>query len=140
SATELTWIAQQLRAAYGQNFAITAPPQPTSTQDQSMLQAMSNAGALTYAAPQYYDWSGFNAPGFIKTNVDQCGAQLGAASKVVVGLVGNYDNGPSQDDCVREWNAIKAAHPTIRGVFCWSAQTDLAAGNSWGSKMKSLLA
>ena len=140
SATEMIWIAQQLRASYGQNFAITAPPQPNSAQDRSMLQAMSNAGALTYAAPQYYDWTGFNEPGFISNSIGQWVALLGDASKVVVGMGGSYSNGPSLDDCIREWDIIKAAHPTIRGMFCWSAQTDLNAGNVWCSTMKSRLA
>ena len=103
-----------------------------------MLQAMS--GALTYAAPQYYDWAGCNDPGYISTSIDQWVTRLGDASKVVVGLGGSYSNGPSLSDCIREWDRIKAAHPTIRGMFCWSAQTNLGANNAWGSTMKPRLA
>ena len=66
-------------------------------------------------------------------------ARLGDASKVVVGLGGSYANGPSLSDCTREWDRIKAAHPTIRGMFCWSAQTNLSADNVWGSTMKARL-
>ena len=36
-------------------------------------------------------------------------------------------------ECIREWDKIKAAHPTIRGMFCWSAQTNLNAGNVWSA-------
>jgi hypothetical protein len=140
SATEMIWIAQQLRASYGENFAITAPPQPNSAQDRSMLQEMSNAEVLTYAAPQYYDWTGFNEPGFISNSIRQWVALLGDASKVVVGMSGNHSNGPSVEDCIREWDSIKSAHPTIRGMFCWSAQTNLNARKVWGSTMKSKLA
>ena len=39
-----------------------------------------------------------------------------------------------------EWATIKAAHPNIRGMFCWSAQTNLSGGNTWGSTMKAALA
>ena len=138
SPDELIWIAQQLRASYGQNFAITAPPQPNAEQ-QAMLQVVSNAGALTYAAPQYYDWSGFYVDGFISNDINQWVAKMGDASKVVVGMGGSYSNGPSLDDCIREWDRIKAAHPTIRGMFCWSAQTNLDGRNAWGSTMKARL-
>jgi hypothetical protein len=140
SPEEMIWIAQQLRASYGQNFAITAPPAPNSPQDRSMLRAMSNAGALTYAGPQYYDWVGFNDPGFISKSIGEWVALLGDARKVVVGMGGSYSNGPSLNDCIREWDIIKKAHPTIRGMFCWSAQTNLNAGNIWCSTMKSRLA
>jgi hypothetical protein len=141
---EMIWIAQQLRLSYGQNFAITAPPQPTSAVQISLLQEMSNKGALTYAAPQYYDWSGFNDDWFISKDIDKWVTLLGDARKVVVGMGGCYSNGPSLDVCTREWDRIKAAHPTIRGMFCWSAQTNLSAypypRNAWGSTMKARLA
>ena len=134
SPTEMIWIAQQLRASVWselRHHGATATRR--GRKDRAMLQAMSKAGALTYAAPQYYDWDGFNEPGFISNDIDEWVTQLGDASKVVVGLGGSYSNGPSVDDCIREWDIIKTAHPTIRGMFCWSAQTNLSAGNVWGS-------
>jgi chitinase len=138
SATEMIWIAGQLIATYGPNFIITTPPQPTSSDDLALCKAMADAGVLTYAAPQFYDWSGFNAPGFISNNIATWVSTLGA-SKVMIGLSANYANGPSLSDSTREWNASVAANPGLRGAFCWSAQTDLAGGNTWGSTMKSLL-
>lgn len=138
SPAEMVWIAQQLKAMFGQHFAITAPPQPNSPEDRAMLKAMSDAGVLTWAAPQYYDWSGFNAAGFISGRTNDWIADLGA-EKVVIGLAANYSNGPSLSDCVREWNAVKAAHPGIRGMFCWSAQLNLHGGNQWGSSMRALM-
>ena len=63
----------------------------------------------------------------------------GCAANSVIGFSANYSNGPSLDDCAREWSAIKAAHPDIRGMFCWSAQTNLQGGNGWGSAMKGSL-
>jgi len=137
--TEMVWIAQQLRAAYGPDFAITSPASPNETTQQQMMLTLKNAGLLTYAAPQYYDWSGFNAVGYIKNATDTWSALLGE-SFVGVGLTADYSNGPSLADCTREWAAIKAAHPGIRGMFCWSAQTNMSGGNTWGSTMKAMLA
>jgi chitinase len=135
---EMVWIAQQLRAAYGDNFAVTSPPQPNDTLQQSLMANLKNAGMLTYCAPQFYDWNGFNAIGYIRNAIDTWAAQVGAAN-LAVGLSANYGNGPSMDDCAREWAAVKVAHPEIRGMFCWSAQTNLQGGNAWGSAMKASL-
>jgi hypothetical protein len=136
---EMVWIAQQLRAAYGADFAITSPAGANGTLDQNLMIALKDAGMLTYAAPQHYDWSGFNAVGYIANSIDTWSRALGE-SLVCVGLSANYANGPSLSDCQREWATIKAAHPDIRGMFCWSAQTNLSGGNTWGSTMKAALA
>ena len=135
---EMVWIAQQLKAAYGDNFAVTSPPQPNDSLQQSLMAALKDAGVLTYCAPQFYDWNGFNAVGYIKNATDTWAARIGAGN-LAIGLSANYDNGPSMDDCAREWNAIKAAYPGIRGMFCWSAQTNLKGNNGWGSAMKGSL-
>jgi len=137
---EMIWIAQQLRALYGADFAITSPPQPNDPNQQSLMAAMAQAGVLNWAGPQFYDWSGFNASGYIAGRINTwVGLVGGDATRTVVGLSANYSNGPSLADCVREWNAVKVAHPEIRGMFCWSAQTNLAGGHGWGSAMKKLL-
>ncbi|TFY98654.1 glycosyl hydrolase family 18 protein [Ramlibacter rhizophilus] len=133
-STEMVWIASQLKALYGSEFAITAPPQPNSPEQQRLMADMAKAGVLDYAGPQFYDWSGFNAPGYIKGRVDTWVGLLGD-KRTVVGLSANYSNGPSMADCLREWDAAKAAHPGLRGMFCWSAQTQLAGGNAWAKEM-----
>ena len=61
------------------------------------------------------------------------------APKVMLGLAANYANGPSLQECIREWNRVKAAHPNIRGMFCWNAQLNLSGGNTWGRTMKARL-
>ncbi len=123
------------RTGSSQPWVPAAPPQPNSPADRAMLKAMSDAGVLTWAAPQYYDWSGFNEPGFISRRTNDWVNDLGAG-KVMVGLSANYSNGPSLQDCIREWDAVKKAHPNIRGMFCWSAQHNLSGSNTWGSTMK----
>jgi chitinase len=136
---EMVWISRQLKARFGDNFAITSPPQPNDPVQQQLMKGLLDAGVLTYAAPQYYDWSGFNEPGYIKGRTDTWVSLLGNASNVAVGLSASYSNGPSLDDCIREWDAVKATHPGIRGMFCWCAQTNLSGGNSWGGTMKKRL-
>lgn len=138
SQAEMVWIAEQLKSQYGNGFAITAPPQPNSPEDRAMLKAMADAGVLSWAGPQYYDWSGFNEPGFIRTRTRDWVNDL-SASRVMVGLSANYPQGPSLDDCIREWDAVKSEHAGIRGMFCWSAQLNLDGGNTWGSTMKARL-
>jgi len=138
SAAEMIWMATQLKALYGADFAITAPPQPNSADDLALMKAMADAGVLTWASPQYYDWPGFNAPGFISNRTNDWVAALGP-QRVMVGLSANYADGPSLSDCIREWDSIKAAHPELRGMFSWNAQLNLAGGNAWGSTMRSRL-
>ena len=151
SLGEMVWIAQQLVATYGPGFMITSPPAPTSTgggpvngiamgapADLNVMGALADAGVLTYAAPQFYDWSFYNGPGVISSIAEQWIARLGA-DKVVLGLSANYPNGPSLADCIREYEAVRTKHPNIRGAYCWSAQNNMAAGNVWGSTMRSLL-
>ncbi|HSW16973.1 MAG TPA: glycosyl hydrolase family 18 protein [Ramlibacter sp.] len=135
SSDEMIWISRQLKAIYGDGFAITAPPQPNSAEDRAMLKAMSDAGVLTWCGPQYYDWSGFNEPGFIRNRTKDWVNDLGER-KVMLGLSANYSNGPTLQDCIREWDAVKADYPNIRGMFCWSAQLNLAGGNAWGQAAK----
>jgi chitinase len=139
SAAEMTWIAQQLRAAYGSSFAITAPPNPTADSDKAMLRTMNDAGALTCQGGQYYEWSGFDNPAFIVARVDEW-CDLVGADKTMVGFTPfNYGNGVSKTNQLAAWATIKAKHPNIRGMFCWSAQLNLAEGNQWGSTMKPLV-
>lgn len=133
---EMIWIAQQLRALYGPQFGVTSPPQPNDPLQHALMMGLMNAGVLTYAASQYYDWSGFSAPGYIKNAADQWVSRLGDARNVVIGFSANYANGPSLEDCIREWDGVKATHPEIRGMFCWSAQTNLAGGSAWSRAMK----
>ncbi len=135
SPGEMVWIASQLRSRLGDAFAITAPPQPNSPEDRVLLKSMNDAGMLDWAGPQYYDWSGFNDPGFISRRTDDWVGDLGA-DKVLLGLTANYGNGPNLADCMREWDAVRAKYPAIRGMFCWSAQLNLAGGNVWGASMK----
>lgn len=148
---EMIWISQQLRATYGPDFMITSPPAATNTGgapvnsismgspvDINFIGALKAVGLLTYVGPQYYDWDFYKLPGSVKGVNDQWVGRLGA-EYVCVGLSANYPNGLTLAECVREWTAIKAAYPNIRGVFCWTAQSNMNNANAWGSAMKAQL-
>jgi chitinase len=137
----MLWIAQQARNEYGTGFAFTTPPQPSGAPYQiDFCQYMYQNGHLTYAGPQYYDWDGFRASGYVKSRTDEWVQHLGGNQAAnVVGLSANYGAGLTLQECIREWDAIKAAYPNIRGMFCWNAQLNIAGGNQWGSTMKARL-
>lgn len=135
--SEMIWIGQQLKSIYGSSFLITSPPEPDAQYQKDLCSAMYNAGALDYAAMQFYDWVGFKDPGFISGRVNTWVTLMGAANRVVVGLPADYSpsTSPTLAECTREWDIIEAAHPTIRGAFGWSAQTNNVGGNVWGTTM-----
>jgi chitinase len=152
--SEMIWICQQLRDLYGPEFAITSPPAGFNTggapvagiaagqaADIDLMGALKDAGLLTYAAPQFYDWSFYKGTGVVSAITDQWVARLGA-DHVCVGLSAEYNfaNALTLVECQREMSSILAAHPNIRGVFCWSAQFNMNGGNAWGSIMKAALA
>ena len=142
SPTEMTWIAQQLKAAYGPDFSISAPPAPGAgwaPMDRTLTAAMAKAGVMDYAGPQFYDSSDLTQESTIVNLIDEWVANMGSAEKVVVGLSSNYGAGPTLATCQSAWKKIVAKHPKIRGVFAWSAQDDAGGGYNWGKTMGPLV-
>src|SRR5439155_25406787 len=52
--SEMIWMSLELKKRYP-GFFVTAPPAPWNDVDKSFCAQMVSAGALDYAAPQYYD-------------------------------------------------------------------------------------
>ncbi|HEX8609947.1 MAG TPA: glycosyl hydrolase family 18 protein [Telluria sp.] len=124
---EMVWISLELKKRYP-GFIISAPPAPWNAVDKEFCRAMVAAGAMDYAAPQYYDGPGLNDPAYVAENVKQWVAALGA-NRVVVGFgISNATNYMSRDQAVSAWNKVKANHPDIRGGFNWEIHTDEAQG------------
>lgn len=137
--TEMVYIAGQLKALYGTTFGVTSPPAPTRTGgapvngismgdpgDLSLMGALADAGYLTYAAPQYYDWSFFKQVDTIHQINQQWVNRLGA-SRVVIGLgAGNYNTGAATtlSESNREWDQCLSSNAAQRGVYCWNASFD----------------
>ncbi|MES2356421.1 MAG: glycosyl hydrolase family 18 protein [Pseudomonadota bacterium] len=124
---EMIWISLELKRLYP-GFIITSPPAPWNPRDMTFCQAMVNAGAMDYAAPQYYDGPGLNDPSYVVQNVNQWISMLGP-THVVIGF-GVWDalNYMTSGQASLAWNQVWARHPTIRGGFNWQIHTDEAAG------------
>jgi chitinase len=134
NTTEYVWMAQELKRRFGSSFLITCPPAPWNTTDRAFVKSMLAAGALDYAAPQYYDGPGLSDPTYIANSVRTWinDVAAGNASKIVVGFgiepgAANYS---TTAQVAQAWNQIEAEFPTIRGAFVWSHTGDQA--NGWG--------
>ncbi len=124
---EMIWISLELKRLYP-GFLISAPPAPWNNIDKEFCRAMVAAGALDYAAPQYYDGPGLNQPAYVVDNVKQWVSLLGA-NRVVVGFgINNATNYMSKDQAITTWKQVKANHPDIRGGFDWQINTDEEQG------------
>lgn len=132
SATELIWIVQQLRATYGAGFLVTAPPDANSETDRAMLTQMYNAGCLSWCAPQFYDWVGYDDLTLINTRLTAYRDGFGGnASAVMAGFPANnnLDAGPGLTHCQQAYDTFVGANPAFRGAMCWNAQIN--AGTSF---------
>jgi hypothetical protein len=142
SGVEMSYIGKQLKSKYGNDFSITCPPAPGAgyaPMDRTLTKAMSDAGVLTYAGPQFYDSSDLTQLNTIVSLVREWCAHLGDPRKVVVGLSSNYGGGPSLATCQSAWKQLVSEYPTLRGVFAWSAQDDAGGGWNWGKAMGPLV-
>lgn len=142
-ATEMVWIAGQLKAQYGANFAIVSPPQPNSPVDQYLMLQLANANCLTWCNPQYYDWSGFKEVGFISglsggINRNKTWVDLLGQTRVAVGMSANYDYASSLTlaEANREWDAVASPYPNERGVSAWNTELDATGGNAFANNFK----
>jgi chitinase len=89
---------------------------------------MASAGALDYAAPQYYDGPDLATQGYLVPNVDTWVSLLGE-DKVVVGFgISDAANYWTTAGVVSAWNAVKGNHPNLRGAFDWQIDVDQADG------------
>jgi chitinase len=125
--SEMIWIGQTLKGMYP-GFLVTTPPAPWSTVDQEMASQMVAAGALDYAAPQYYDGPNLATQAYVVPNVDTWVAMLGA-NRVVVGFgVWDQPNYMTIQQAVSTWNAVVANHADIGGAFDWQLDVDQTTG------------
>ena len=142
SPTEMVYIAQQLKALYGSDFSITAPPAPGAgwaPMDRTLTAAMAKAGVMDFAGPQFYDSPDLTQLGTITSLIDEWVVNMGDASKVVIGLTSNYGAGPTLATSQEAWKRCVAKHPKLRGVFAWSAQDDAAGSWNFGKVMGPLV-
>ncbi len=136
--SEMIWISQQLKTRYP-GFLITAPPAPWNSVDKTFCAAMVAAGALDYAAPQYYDGPGLAEQSYLVTNVAEW-LKLVGADKLVVGFgIAAQENYMSISDAVSTWKVLAQATPTLRGAFDWQIHTDEAQGWPFATQLGPLV-
>ncbi|RTE10839.1 RICIN domain-containing protein [Paenibacillus whitsoniae] len=135
---EMIWISLELKKRYP-GFIITTPPAPWRAADLTLCTAMVQAGALDYAAPQYYDGPGLNDPAFVVSNLDKWVTALGAEHVAVGFGVSNQANYMTVNQVVTAWNQIKAKYPKIRGAFDWEIHMDESRGWEFSKTLKPLL-
>lgn len=135
---EMIWMSLELKRLYP-GFLITAPPAPWNSVDKTFCKAMSDAGALDYAAPQYYDGPGLDLQSYIVPNVSDWARLLGPG-KVVVGFgIWDQPNYMSIGEAVPTWRQVEANLPNIRGAFDWQIHTDEAQGWPFASQLGPLV-
>jgi len=126
--SEMIWISLQLKARFP-GFIISAPPAPWNSVDKAFCQAMVQAGAMDYAAPQYYDGPGLAVPSYVIGNVQEWVNLLGASHVVVgFGINPSAANYMTPADAITIWKQVVAANPAIHGGFDWETNTDQAQG------------
>ena len=136
--SEMIWISLELKKHYP-GFIISAPPAPWNSVDKTFCSTMVKAGALDYAAPQYYDGPNLATQSYIVTSVAEWVTLLGA-SKVVVGFgIWDQPNYMAIADALKTWNAVEAANPALRGAFDWQIHTDEAQGWPFATQLGPLV-
>ena len=135
---EMIWISLELKKKYP-GFIISAPPAPWNSVDKTFCSAMVKAGALDYAAPQYYDGPNLATQAYMETSVAEWVKLLGA-SHVVVGFgIWNQPNYMSIADALKTWNSLEATSSALRGAFDWQIHIDESQGWSFATQLGPLV-
>ncbi|NUL43982.1 hypothetical protein F7P69_02035 [Cellulosimicrobium funkei] len=126
---QMIWISRQLKATYGQNFAITSPPAPWRPADIRHCKAMIDAGVLDMVSPQYYDGPGLADEDHTVESVNEWVALMGDSRRVGVGVgvarAANYSTHAAVESV---WMILTTRHPQLRGVINWNISTDESMG------------
>jgi hypothetical protein len=136
--SEMIWISLELKRRIP-GFIITTPPAPWRARDMVFCQAMAQAGALDYAAPQYYDGPGLDDPSYVVANVGKWVELLGQ-SKVVVGFgISDAVNYMSIDEARQTWKSLSVNFPALRGAYNWTVHQDEVTGWSFANQFAPML-
>ncbi|WP_437678893.1 glycosyl hydrolase family 18 protein [Sorangium sp. So ce131] len=120
---EMIWISLELKRRFP-GFIITAPPAPWNNRDKTFCKAMVDAGAMDYAAPQYYDGPDLDQQWYIADNVADWVSLLGPTHVVVGFGIWDAANYMSIDEAIPTWNQLESEHPKLRGAFDWQIHND----------------
>ncbi|QCU77654.1 hypothetical protein E7744_05135 [Citricoccus sp. SGAir0253] len=126
---QMIWVSRELKARFGQDFAITTPPAPWRQVDVAHCRAMVEAGVLDMVSPQYYDGPGLATEAHIVRSVTEWVARMGDASRVGVGFgLATRPQYSSRATVRAAWEILAGRHPGLRGGFNWNLATDEGMG------------
>lgn len=138
NATEMIYIAKQLKNTYGQQFMITCPPAPWREEDLYMCKQLADNNLLDYAAPQWYDGPGLTQESNILYQLNNWVSALGQ-KKVVLGLgIAPGANYMTIEQAQSTVTKVLSLYPDIRGAFQWQAINDANNQYQFANTMKSL--
>jgi hypothetical protein len=127
---ETVYIAQQLRAEYGANFAIVLSFLGWNAPMKALAIALYGADCLTWLQCLYLGWPNYKGAGNVNATNNTLMNESGlTGTRMVLGFSANYDytNNLTLSECSREWNYVVQQHPSTRGVGCYTTETDAAA-------------
>lgn len=135
---EMIWISLELKRLYP-GFIISAPPAPWNAKDKDFCTAMVKAGAMDFAAPQYYDGPNLATAAYIEKSVDEWVKLLGAKHVMVGFGIWNKANYMNIADATSTWKKILAKYPEIAGGFDWSLALDEQQGWPYATQLAPLI-
>ena len=142
SGTWMTYAGQQLKAYYGSDFLITAPPAAFDLtsggqggSDRLLLATMYAGGALDWMCPQFYD--GINSTAEVRSALDFYNTAVtvnGASVQIPRSLIGigfglrttTWDNAGYWyiADAITTWNSMVSESKAPKGTFNWAFHLD----------------
>ncbi|GAA1874896.1 hypothetical protein GCM10009836_65100 [Pseudonocardia ailaonensis] len=126
---EYAWVSRTLKATYGKNFLVTAPPAPWSEIDEAFCRDLARAGLLDLCGPQFYDGPGLTDAAYIADTAAHWATLVGADRLYIgFGVIANAPNYLTAAQCATAYKGVAAAVPGVRGAFCWNTSADEAAG------------
>ncbi len=136
----MSYVGQQLRAYYGDDFIFTSPPaasffQSQNTSDRLLLAELYQNGVIDWLCPQFYDDSSLTTESNISTNLDFYNTSITVNGQSVqiprdyigigfaLGAAGNENRWTSSEATTAYSNQVTAGR-TPKGAFNWANYED----------------
>ena len=145
--SQMVYISEKLKAAFGSNFVITYPPAPWSSAARNLCSTLYKAGVLDLVAPQYYDLEGLSTESSKISNevssIESAWLPLVNYNAAKVGLGYGLASVVSEtmmfSSFATVWKTLVTKYPALRGALCWEAAADHAEGWSFETTFHPLI-
>jgi len=137
--TEAVYIAQQLKATYGANFAIMLSFHNWPAEMKNLVAALNNANCLTMMQCKYTDYAGYKNVGAVLSTYTTISNESSIPGvRHLAGFGYNYDDTVNLTlaEAQREWDSLVTFQPSVRGMSCYTTATDAANYGTFSSNMK----